>query len=245
MRNIKYPGKELEVFSQARNWKSYWASKITPYIGKTVLEVGAGIGSNTLLLCKDNYQRWVCLEPDARLSKQLSLCLKEQNCTSKCEVLNGTLKELSQNDLFDTILYIDVLEHIEDDKAEIDFVKRHLMPQGKLIILSPAHYFLFSKFDEAVGHYRRYDKHMLKKLIPQCYRPLKLEYLDSVGLCLSLGNSLILKRTNPSKNQIQIWDTLIIPLSKFFDSCTSYLIGKSILGVWCHENNFHPHLEGN
>ena len=89
----------------------------------------------------------MCLEPDTQLAKRLSSFLREHDRTSNCELINGTLKDLPQNSLFDTILYIDVLEHIEDDKAEINLAVRHLTPKGKLIILSPAHNFLFSKFD--------------------------------------------------------------------------------------------------
>lgn len=158
MPNINYPGKELEIFSAATNWKSYWASRLKDHMGHVILEVGAGIGSNTQLLWKDDIRRWVCLEPDKQLLGQLSSSLGKHDRTSNCELINGTLKDLHPNSLFDTILYIDVLEHIEDDKAEINLAVRHLMPQGKLIILSPAHNRLFSKFDEAIGHYRRYNR---------------------------------------------------------------------------------------
>lgn len=231
MSNINYPGKELEIFSAAANWKSYWASRIKDHMGRVILEVGAGIGSNTQLLWKDDFKRWVCLEPDEQLLKQLSSFLGEHDCTSNCELVNGTLMDLPQNSLFDTILYIDVLEHIEDDKAEINLAVRHLTPRGKLIILSPAHNCLFSKFDEAIGHYRRYNKNMLKELIPNGYKFITLEYLDSVGLFMSFGNSILLRSSNPSEKQIKIWDSLIVPLSRLFDKIVRFHFGKTILAV--------------
>ena len=231
MPNIIYPGKELETFSVATNWKSYWASRLKDHMGHMILEVGAGIGSNTQLLWKDDIRRWVCLEPDKHLLKQLSSSLAKHDRTSDCELVNGTLKDLPQNSLFDTILYIDVLEHIEDDKAEINLAVRHLTAQGKLIILSPAHNRLFSKFDEAIGHYRRYNKRMLKELMPNNYKSVTLEYLDSVGLFISFGNSMFLKSKIPSKKQIKIWDSLIIPLSRLFDKTVHFRFGKSILAV--------------
>ena len=232
MNNLTYPGKELDLFSRARNWKLYWSSRIAPYIGETILEVGAGIGSNTHVLCKGNVKRWVCLEPDAELAGQLSTSLSKHDDTYCCELINGTLKVLSEHDLFDTILYIDVLEHIEDDKAEIELVLKHLERRGKLIILSPAHNWLLSEFDEAIGHYRRYDKHMLRNLAPGYHRLLKLEYLDSVGLLISLCNSMILRSGTPSRKQIQVWDSFIIPLSRLLDKVSRFRFGKSILAVW-------------
>lgn len=232
MNYIKYPGNELELFSQAINWKRYWASKVSPYIGHSVLEVGAGTGSNTNLLCPYQHQRWVCLEPDKQLANDLSIYLSKHTHTSNCEIIHGTIKDLSQNDLFDTILYIDVLEHIINDKTELEDAKNHLKPKGILIILAPAHKWLFSNFDKSIGHYRRYNKHMLNKIIPSCFEALKMEYLDSIGIFASLYNSLILKESNPTQKQIKIWDSLIIPVSKYMDKLTFHLIGKSVLSIW-------------
>ena len=232
MSNLIYSGKELELFSCAGNWKSYWSSRILPYIGGRILEVGAGIGSNTRLLCKENVERWICLEPDAKLAARISTSLSKDEDTSCCELIIGTLRDLSEYDSFDTILYIDVLEHIKDDKSELELALMHLERDGKLIVLSPAHNWLFSKFDEAIGHYRRYDKRMLKELVPGPYRLLKLEYLDSFGLLISLFNSMILRSGSPSRKQIQIWDSFVVPLSRLMDKASRFRLGKSILGVW-------------
>ncbi len=150
----------------------------------------------------------------------------------QCEVLNGTIKDLSTSDLFDTILYIDVLEHIENDKAEIVHVMNHLIPTGKIIILSPAHNSLYSAFDKAIGHYRRYDTTMLKRLFPSHLELIQMEYLDSLGLMLSLSNRYLLRAPSPSKKQIKIWDSIIIPCSWVLDKLIRYRMGKSILAIW-------------
>jgi len=65
-----YVGDELSLFAQARNWKNYWSRKLEPFIEGSVLEVGAGIGSNLELLRKDQ-QPWVALEPDALQADQI------------------------------------------------------------------------------------------------------------------------------------------------------------------------------
>lgn len=233
MNNNSYPGKELFLFSKAARWKSYWSSRIQPYLGKTVLEVGAGLGSNTRLLCKKTFSRWVCLEPDTHLSEVIPETIKFHECCSLCEVLKGTMLNLSSGDIFDTILYLDVLEHIENDREEFRQAYKHLAPNGKIIVLAPAHPFLFSAFDKAIGHYRRYDTLMIKDLTPLNSKLLHLEYLDSLGMILSYANRIILKQKSPHQNEIQMWDSIIIPCSRILDKLYGYRLGKSILAVWC------------
>ena len=70
----------------------------------------------------------------------------------------GSLRTFSDSPCFDCILYIDVLEHIEDDRAQIDAAARLVRGGGHVVILSPAHHWLFSEFDKSIGHFRRYNK---------------------------------------------------------------------------------------
>ncbi|MFC1869554.1 class I SAM-dependent methyltransferase, partial [Thermodesulfobacteriota bacterium] len=193
---------------------------------------GAGIGSNTRLLCNSSFRRWVCLEPDANLADRLSSIIKSDERLAQCEVINGRINDIPACESFDTILYLDVLEHIENDRAEIDHAIERLIPGGTIIILSPAHSCLFSAFDSAIGHYRRYNEKMLRELVPAHLELLNMEYLDSFGLLASLGNRYILKSQIPSKIQIKIWDSLQIPCSRILDKFLGYRLGKSILAVW-------------
>ena len=70
---FKYAGSELELFEKARNWKAYWRAQIAGFVRGEVLEVGAGIGANTLTLADLEYDRWTCLEPDAALAARIEL----------------------------------------------------------------------------------------------------------------------------------------------------------------------------
>jgi hypothetical protein len=81
-----------------------------------------------------------------------------------------------------------------------------------------------------VGHYRRYNKRMLRNLSDRV--PLVLEYLDSVGMLASAANKLFLRRSYPSSGQIKFWDRLLVPMSRLVDPLVLRCIGKSILGVW-------------
>lgn len=232
MANYTYVGSELELFNRASNWKAYHGRLIRPHLGEDVLEVGAGIGATTGSLCNGGQRRWVCLEPDPELARTLEQRIKEGSVPQHCEVKVGTLAKLGREELFDSIIYIDVLEHIEDDKTEARLATDHLRAGGTLVVLAPAHQWLFTPFDEALGHYRRYDLNGMLGTMPENLECIRVGYLDCVGLLASLGNRLFLKSEMPSRRQIALWDGVMVPLSRLLDPVLHYSVGKSVLGVW-------------
>ncbi len=147
----------------------------------------------------------------------------------------GTTEDLVASECFDTILYIDVLEHIDDDRGELTRAAAHLKPGGHVIVLSPAHQFLYAPFDRAIGHFRRYSRSSLRAAAPAGLHETRLVYLDSVGLLASAANRLLLSQSMPTESQILAWDRLMIPLSRLLDPLFMGRAGKSILGVWQRE----------
>lgn len=228
-----YEGDELALFAHATRWKSYFSSRIRPFLQGDVLEVGAGIGGTTRILHNDRVKRWVCLEPDQEMVEVLKEDVAVGNLPANCEVAKGILPtdQLEQAS-FDAILYIDVLEHIDKDKLEVEVASRYLKKGGFLIILSPAHNWLFSPFDKALGHFRRYNKKMLSALTPDNMVSVRVEYLDSVGLFASLANRMMLRQSAPSMEQISFWDKKMVPISKLVDRVIRWRFGKSIIIVW-------------
>src|SRR5206468_4391930 len=109
---------------------------------------------NTRYLDTGRLSRFVCLEPDTELVGRLADQLRAGS--RKYETICGTLASIPAEECFDTICYIDVLEHIEDDAGEMKRAAAHLRPGGRVIVLSPAHQWLFTAFDGAIGHFRRY-----------------------------------------------------------------------------------------
>jgi SAM-dependent methyltransferase len=227
-----YEGGELDIFFAARHWKSYWSRKIAPHIGQTVLEVGAGFGANTPYLFGASRRRWVCLEPDAALTAQIPDRLKEYSWSPVVETRVGTLPDIPARETFDTLLYIDVLEHIEDDHGELRAALARLVPGGKIIVLSPAHPWLFTEFDRAIGHFRRYTKASLRACTPPGARIVELYYLDAVGLLASSANRLLLHQSMPTASQIQFWDRWLVTNSLWFDPLLGFQLGKTVIGVW-------------
>ena len=232
MSNLSYKGSELELFEKAENWKAYYGNLINDYLGQEVLEVGAGIGATTRMLCSGKQTRWLCLEPDQAMGGRLKSLIANHELPSNSQVRIGLVEDLQPQEMFDTIIYIDVLEHIEDDREELTTSCAHLKPGGFLVVLSPAHQSLYTPFDEAIGHYRRYNKRTLSAVIPDSLERIELKYLDSVGAIASLGNRFVLKSDMPSARQLAVWDQLMIPLSRVVDPLLGYRAGKSIFGVW-------------
>jgi SAM-dependent methyltransferase len=232
MTEYSYGGAELKLFASVHNWKAYWSGKLLPFISGDVLEVGAGIGSNTRYLDSGRRGRWVCLEPDVKLAAQMTENLALVDGPHKYEIVAGTLKSLDRSRKFDTIIYIDVLEHIENDRGEMKDAASILRAGGRIIVLAPAHQFLFTPFDAAIGHFRRYNRSMLRAVSPPGLQLEKLFYLDSAGLFLSLASRVLLRQSMPTAAQLQIWDRWIIPLSRVLDKCLLHRVGKSIVAVW-------------
>jgi len=230
MTEFKYLGSELDLFAAVRHWKSYWSADVRPFIRGDVLEVGAGIGSNTRYLDTGRLGRFVCLEPDKQLVGRLEEQLR--NGGRKYEVICGTLESVPAEQQFDTICYIDVLEHIQDDDVELCRAAAHLRHGGRVIVLSPAHQWLFTPFDAAIGHFRRYTRATLKSISPAGLEIESCRYLDSVGMAASAANLCFLKQSMPTRQQLHFWDTFLVPPSRIFDRLLLHSIGKTIVVVW-------------
>jgi SAM-dependent methyltransferase len=232
-----YPGSELDLFAHATHWKRYIYNQLHPIITGDVLEVGAGIGETTKILQSGGEKSWTCIEPDRDLSFRLIESFNRHKFRSKPEVITGTISDVPVEARYDTILYVDVLEHIESDRLELDAAAGLLKPGGHLIVVAPAHPYLFSPFDAAIGHYRRYNRNKLIELTPGSTEIERIRYLDSIGFFASLGNRLILGAGMPDLKQIKIWDRFMVPLSVVLDPLLGYRFGKTIVCVWRRKAN--------
>ena len=227
-----YSGRELDLFGTATHWKGYVKSALAPYLVGHVLEIGAGMGGSTVALCSDRQESWTALEPDANLCAELQARIKQAKLPVSIEVKTGSLSDLDATTRFSCILYLDVLEHIKDDAAELAAAAQHLAPGGALVVVAPAHPWLFTEFDRAIGHFRRYTARTLARLTPAGLELARLEYLDSVGLFASLANRVALRTATPTARQVGFWDNFMVPISRRVDPLLFYRVGKSILSVW-------------
>jgi hypothetical protein len=147
-------------------------------------------------------------------------------------VVCGTLEDLDVNALYDSIVYLDVLEHIKDDSSELMRASKLLKDKGKLIVLAPAHNWLMSAFDVRIGHFRRYSKTSLESIRPSGLVKVSSFYLDSLGLVASVANRIFLRQEEPKRSQIAFWDSVLVPLSRTLDKFLFGQIGKTVIVVW-------------
>ncbi len=232
MDDYHYLGAELDVFARAQNWKRYLAAQMASFVFGDVLEVGAGIGAITQALAPLPRRTWTCLEPDAGLAQRLNSAVRAMAGPDRISVIIGALRDLPSAANYDCILYVDVLEHIEKDGAEVSAAVAMLRRGGHLVVLCPAHNWLYTPFDRAIGHYRRYDRCRFQSLQPPSASMVRLRYLDSVGLGASLGNRLFLRSASPTQAQVLFWDRVLVRASVLLDPLLGYRVGKSIIGVW-------------
>lgn len=223
-----YEGGELPLFAHAGNWKKYVSRYLAPYIRGDVLEVGSGMGANIPYFMTSQTLSWTALEPDGNLLTVIPDLVEGTPITKK----RGFLTTLPDGMLFDTILYIDVLEHIEDDAEELRMAVERLRPEGMVVVLSPAHNYLYSPFDKQVGHFRRYNKKLLLAAVPRHCELIACGYLDSCGFFCSLLNKLVLSQRYPTLEQILFWDRVVVRLSSLGDTLLFNRFGKSIFGIF-------------
>lgn len=222
---MKYPGEELDNFDKATVWRKYIYFEIKKYIVGKVLEVGAGIGSFT-----NNYMGRTNEITLSEVDEGNFEIIKEKFKNYSIEITKKTTSEL--NDKFNTIMYLNVLEHIEKDKDEIEAALHKLEKGGHLIILVPAHNKLYSNFDKAVGHFKRYEMSFFKNLGLNNCETQKLVYLDAMGYFLYYLNKIFFsKETYPSKFKIFIWDKIFTPSTFIIDKFLMNKFGKNILYV--------------
>lgn len=230
---IAYPGRELELFAAAHNWKAYLRRAIAPFLNGDVCEVGAGLGETARVLRPGSRSvSWTCLEPDPNMAETLRGLAARGELGPDTSVHCGTLADLPHGQTFDCVAYVDVLEHIEDDRLELQAAAGRLRAKGQLVVLGPAFPFLFSEFDREVGHFRRYTKTMLRRIAPPKLTETQAKYMDSVGFLASCANRLVLRQDLPSPAQIKVWDRLLVPPSRILDGLAGPFFGRSVLMVW-------------
>jgi SAM-dependent methyltransferase len=180
-----------------------------------VLEVGAGVGTITRrLLDTDPDLSIVALEPAGNLFGDLASVAA---LSARVEAANQTLVEYLAGapEPFDAVVYLNVLEHVEDDARELRLAADVLRPGGALLVFGPALEWLYSELDYNAGHYRRYSVTRLRRLVRAAgFEILSLRYFDVVGVLPYLVVYRLLRRPAISGSTLWGYDRLLVPVSR-------------------------------
>jgi SAM-dependent methyltransferase len=224
----EYPGKELEAMSFAINYHQWIVDELAPFFGRTMVEVGAGKGDLSAMLIRKGLKQLYAFEPSLNLFP--SLRAKAEGL-SQVTAINEFFKPDFVPEAFDSLLYINVLEHIEDDCAELFSAYRALPIGGYLLLFVPALSWLFSNVDRSAGHFRRYYKKALVKMVEQTgFRVERVRYFDLAGIIPWYVNFVLLRNTF-SAGSVALYDRLIVPPMRVFEKKITPPIGKNILLV--------------
>jgi SAM-dependent methyltransferase len=194
---------------------NYWIyEQIAEGLGNRILEVGSGTGNITRLLCA-NGSEVMATDIVTGYHSQLQRIFNEKtNVTVGIFDLTKKVPQEIIKRSFDTVVCLNVLEHIEDDLFALQQIRDALTHGGKLALLVPAHRVLFGTFDRAVGHYRRYEKSELKAKLRQVgFHIHKTKFFNIAAVLPWLINGRLLKRDYISTMQANAANSLV-PLLK-------------------------------
>ena len=204
---------DLEQLGTAKRFFDWVLDEFDPYLHGRVLEVGAGFGTITRMLA-DRYPSLeiVALEPaDNMVAELASFAAFEPRVHAE----HGTLATTEVGNGFDAVLYLNVLEHINDDAGELRLAAETLRPGGTLCMFGPAHEWLYSELDYKAGHYRRYRLGDLRRIVEAAgFQVRSLRYFDTLGVAPYWLVYRTMGHTNITGGSLWGYDRLVVPLSR-------------------------------
>lgn len=232
-----YEGLELEGLKEAINYYQWIVDEFWPYLRGACLEVGAGIGTFSTFLLKTPICSLTCIEPSPNLVPLLQDRLTGGR--KPVTIIQSTLQDFANNSsvLFDCIVCLNVLEHIEDDYIAMEHMKNLLKPNGHLCLFVPAHPWLYGTLDESFGHFRRYTKRYLTNLIKETGLIVKsLKFFNFVGVFTWILMGKILHWRTWGRSPVAAYDRLIVPICRSIERFLKPPFGQSLLVVAKNES---------
>ncbi|MGH9970083.1 MAG: class I SAM-dependent methyltransferase [Pyrinomonadaceae bacterium] len=233
--SVDYHGRDLEAMSFASNYHSWILELFQPYLGARVVEVGAGTGLFSELLLRRDPETLTLVEPSS-MYDQLVERIGKLPTASRVQTHNSTFSRVADRirdeTQPDSIVYVNVLEHVVDDEAELAVVHATLSCAGRLFVFVPALSWLYGSFDEMVGHHRRYSRRELEGKIERSgFCVLKSIYFDLAGIVPWWLQYRLLRSRRMEPEAVKFYDRFCVPWLKKVETFASPPIGKNLLLV--------------
>jgi SAM-dependent methyltransferase len=195
----------LRRMDLARNYNRWLLSRAEAFLGRRVLDAGAGSGTFTELLAETH--EVVALEPDPVFATELRARYKSPRIT----VVEGDATSLDPTlGSFDSVLCFNLLEHVRDDEAMLARFYDVLVPGGSLLLLVPAHPRLFGSMDRTVGHFRRYTRSRIQGLLREAgFATVTVMYVNPIGAVGWFVAARVLGRTYVPSGPLRLYDRLV------------------------------------
>lgn len=223
--------RDLETMSCAVNYRNWIYSQFSEYIGRRVIEIGAGIGNFTnmlldreLVVAIDNHR------PSLEVLKR-NFMTSNNVIPLEIDVSSPDMLELRRYGA-DSIICINVLEHVKEDRKTLSYMYDVLKEGGRLLLLVPAFQILYGSIDRVVGHQRRYSKkELLFKLRETGFQVLEIYYMNFIATFGWFLNNRILLRKEESPSQVLFFDRYIVPWLERVESIMRPPFGLSIIAI--------------
>lgn len=217
--------KTLESMGQAAWYNQWTVNKFEKHLRRDILEVGCGIGNFTKFLTKYGKVWAVDINIESlRITKEL--------VNKTAEVGFGDIEKgefFFDKKKFDTIVCLNVIEHVNKDLEAFKNLHKLLKPDGTLILIVPSHQFLYGQIDKSIGHFRRYSKNKLnnnlKNLGFNIIKSRRLNFLGAIGWFVA---GKILKEEEVGQGKIGIFNFLA-PIILPIEDIVKPPIGTSLL----------------
>jgi SAM-dependent methyltransferase len=225
---------ELESLAGATNFFTWIVEGFGNAIGPRTVEVGAGLGTVSRAIAAVHPDTTVlALEPAANVYPSAAERLASHPQITLRQATSGDLLAEGAADRFDTAVYVNVLEHIEDDEGELEVARQLLAPGGRLCLFVPAMPSLYSAIDHKSGHFRRYTKDTLRGRVERAgFTVDTIDYFDVASVLPYWLMYRVLGVETLGGGSNAIYDKVIVPTSKALQRVIVHPpIGKNLILV--------------
>lgn len=224
-----YTTEDLLVMREAKNYTNWIIDKMNPYLGSRILEVGAGIGNYTGHLKRKAVKMYaIDIDPiGCNMLKQTypDLDVMLVNASNRKKMMQYADKGI------DTVVCLNVLEHIDNDIETLENFYHVLIPGGRAIVLVPALPKIYGTIDEKLMHKRRYTRsEVIEKMKYAGFIIEESHYMNSPAVFGWYLNNKVFKKTKQSQMQVKIYDFLI-PLIREIEHLIKPKVGLSVFAV--------------
>jgi len=199
----------LRRVAQLSRYNAWLYEQISPFVGRRILEVGAGLGTMTRYLL--DCEQVVASDINPRYLDALRATLGgRHNVVVQQLDLNAPVPEWVATYSLDTVMCLNVLEHIEDDEAVLRRFHDALSLHGRVLLIVPAMRMLYGTIDETIGHFRRYECDELSaKLRRAGFQVEEARYINLIGVPGWFLNGRLLRRKTVPGLQARLNDLLV------------------------------------
>ena len=212
----------------APRYNAWLIERVLPWVGQRVLEIGAGVGTMSAFLA--DRERVVLSDTNAgyleRLRARFAGHPHIRVETLRLPATDGDL----QAERLDTIICLNVLEHVRDDELSLATMFQLLQPGGRLVLLVPSLPAIYGTLDRALGHFRRYTRAELRrKYAVAGFRMRHLEYFNMAGIPGWWFTGRVLRRELIPTGSLRWYDALV-PLFRL-ERFLPWRLGQSLIAV--------------